>query len=301
VSDEKKQVEKTYHALLSVDVREMSELHTVIMDDGNDELKEALKTLLSHHEDVVESDYQLDQMLLNAMEQVDSFANDLGLQAHQHQQRIEEWSEQRNALEEKVAKAEDRCQSLEEKKEKFSSMFADIDASGRLVHQLQRRRTISKYIVELAEGTLVSVRSRLSRDLTMAFKECMPQVTSGRYASVRFGEGFHIEVFNEDRGDFVPLHQLSSGTNDLFVLIFQLVLLRGFMESRQLSSHFIFLDEPLLAVDGDRYAKLTSLLPKISSGLDQIFLCRPPEDQENAYILNTALDQTELVADLTQG
>ena len=68
----------------------------------------------------------------------------------------------------------------------------------------------------------------------------MPSIGANRYASIRFGEGFSIEVFNEDRGDFVSLHQLSSGTNDLFVLIFQLVLLTGLWRSRRPQSQSLF-------------------------------------------------------------
>jgi DNA repair exonuclease SbcCD ATPase subunit len=297
--DEKEQQEKDYHALLSVDVREMGELHLAIMDYGSEDLQAALKDLQSNHSDVVKKDYHIDHLLQQATENIDSLANDLGLEARQHQQNIDEWLEQLNGLEEKVLKAEERCQESNEKKEKFSSMITVIEDALSSVSSLQHQHKISQHVAELCRGTLTSVRSRLARDLTLAFKELMPILTSDRYASIRFGDDFSIEAFNGDRGDFVPLAQLSSGTNDLFVLIFQLILLRGFMDSRGHASHFIFLDEPLLAVDGERYQKLTDLLPSIGSGLDQIFLCRPPQDHQGAFILNTSLNKVELVADFS--
>ena len=127
----------------------------------------------------------------------------------------------------------------------------------------------------------------------------MPQLTEERYGAVRVSDQFNLEVFSEERGDFVNLRSLSSGTNDLFNLVFQIILIQGFMESRAQGEHYLFLDEPLLAVDKHRYQRLTEILPELSTSLSQIFLCRPPQELEGAILIKTSLDAKELIIDFS--
>ena len=71
------------------------------------------------------------------------------------------------------------------------------------------------------------------------------------------------------------------------------------MESRKLENHFLFLDEPLLAVDVVRYQRLTELLPELSNGLKQIFLCRPPQTLNGAYVIETNLANKDLIVNFS--
>ncbi|MBF0198158.1 MAG: hypothetical protein HQL32_10615, partial [Planctomycetes bacterium] len=186
-------------------------------------------------------------------------------------------------------------QEVEKQKTEYKELNTHLTELNDSIIEDKRELGRMQCLEELADGNLSSLSNRLRRDLTSSFKELLPKITSERYGSIKISEEYRIQVFSEERGDFVPLEHLSSGTNDLFVLILQIMLVHGFLESRNIEQHFLFLDEPLLAVDAQRYQKLTSLLPEISAKLEQIFICRPPEKHDSAYVVQTDLAQKELI------
>jgi DNA repair protein SbcC/Rad50 len=127
----------------------------------------------------------------------------------------------------------------------------------------------------------------------------LPVITNDRYRSVKLDKNFKIHVFSEDRSDFVSLEQLSSGTNDLLMLVLQIFLVHSFTESVDADKNFVFFDEPLLAVDSERYSRFIDLATSISPKIKQIFLCRPPENFDTQYSINTQLEKNTLIQDFS--
>jgi recombinational DNA repair ATPase RecF len=288
-----------YHRLLSVDIKDMSEVYSVLTDCEESKLVESFEDLKKTCPKVAEAQYNLQAMMNEAKGQFKRMIDQLVFKFKDQQKKCSElesiFAEGEGDLEQNRIKLEE----VFAKEARYISLEDSVTSIIDRLASLKDQRNVKCYLVELAEGTLNSVRERLRRDLTLAYKELMPKITEDRYSSIRLNEKFGIEVFSEDRGDFVPLHQLSSGTNDLFVLMFQIILLQGFMSARQHDQHFLFLDEPLLAVDGVRYQKLTDLLPEMCDGLQQVFLCRPPQDQKGTMEISTELNAKELVSDLS--
>ena len=295
----KEQLKSIYHRLLAVDIKDMQEVLSVLVDCEETELVQGFETLKATCPKVAEAQYNLGAMMNEAKGQLSRLTEKLVSKIKEQQNKCSElesnFTKIEDLVKENIKKLEDvlakgaRCTALED------SLIAMNDNCS----SLKDERNVKFYMAELAEGTLNSVRERLRRELTLSYKELMPKITADRYTSIRFNENFGIEVFSSDRGDFVPLHQLSSGTNDPFVLIFQIILLQGFMSSRQHDQHFLFLDEPLLAVDGVRYQNLSDLLPGMCDGLQQVFLCRPPQDQKGTMDISTELNAKELISDLS--
>ncbi|MCW8141392.1 MAG: hypothetical protein KIT58_21020, partial [Planctomycetota bacterium] len=82
-----------------------------------------------------------------------------------------------------------------------------------------------------------------------------------------------VRVFSPDRGDFVRLVELSSGTADQVLLALRLGLARALVAARGLAGgHFLFLDEPLASADATREGAFLSLLRAFDDEFAQIFV-----------------------------
>ena len=294
VSLEKKSCTVSYHGLLGADIKEMLELSSAVEEFGSDDLKEAFFSFKNRHPLMAEKAFDVGQMIHHVREHLDGIVSHLKLELHQVENRSSAIHQQLHHVEETVLKAKTHLKECAQKKAMVELLGLELGKMSVQIASLKKDRAVKMFMAKLAEGTLISVRERLRRALTLAYKEIMPKITDDRYAAIRLGPNFEIEVFSEERGDFVPLHQLSSGTNDLFVLIFQMVLVQGFMDAREHDEHFLFLDEPLLAVDSTRYHKLMALLPTLCKGLKQIFICRPPVQEAEAYVITTQLNSRDL-------
>lgn len=299
LSQKKAELQERYHQLLEVDVKDMPEVVKVVESCQEEALSESLAKLNGDHPEVMALNYDLNALLHQVRGDLEEIGNHLAVSLREQQNKCSALDEEFSTCRQKLEEVEKKCEDMKGRKEKHIDLSQQLEQLFEKIEGLKRDRFVKVRLAELLEGTSLSVRERLRRDLTMSYKELMPKITSDRYASIRFNEAFGIEVFSEDRGDFVPLHQLSSGTNDLFVLLYQIILLQGFMDARSHDQHFLFLDEPLLAVDAQRYQNLADLLPLMTRGLKQVFLCRPPQDAEGTMEIQTAIDSTELISDLS--
>jgi DNA repair exonuclease SbcCD ATPase subunit len=290
---------EVYHGLLAVEIKDMKEVFRVLSEYQESELEILFKELKHSCSDVVEADYDLGAILSDVKEHLSEVSHHLGDSVREQQARCSGMEKDITALQDDRDIQTQKLDQISGKESRHQELEQAIEKALTDIEKIKRDRNVQAYKKELAEGALKSVRDRLRRDLTMVYKEMMPELTSERYASIRFNDEFSIEVFSDERGDFVPLHQLSSGTNDLFVLLFQMILLQGFMSSRKHDFHFLFLDEPLLAVDATRYQKLADVLPNMCDGLQQVFLCRPPQDEKGVMEISTSLGAKELISDLS--
>jgi DNA repair exonuclease SbcCD ATPase subunit len=292
-------LQNSYNHLLSADFKEMSEVGSIIESSDNDELIELFEKFKQDHQNIVEENYRIEPIVRLAKDHLEETQQNLSLDMHKINSELEELEKELTQLQDELKICEEKVLDMQNKQNKFEELNKKIDELSDAIQEDKKACAIQKGLAELAEGTVKHIRQRFQRALTGLFKLLMPRLTQERYGAVRVSDNFDLEVFSDERGDFVPLQLLSSGTNDLFNLIFQSLLIQAFMESRKLDHHFLFLDEPLLAVDVVRYQKLTDLLPEMSKGLKQIFLCRPPQTMDGAYVIETDLSKKDLVVDFS--
>lgn len=299
LNEELEELRQRYQHLLSADIKVTSEWIKVIEDDGDEDLKAQVAQLK-------ETFSEMEVENFNCSPSISAIRRDLEKLKNELEYDLQKCRQQREDLESRLADHHDGLTKIEEildqwsqKKEQHLELEANLESLHAELGEKKKTFATHDNLANLSSGCSDSVRERVRRELTQRFKRSMPIITAERYQSIRFDDQFQLEVFSEDRGDFVPLHHLSSGTNDLFQLIYQVTLLQGFMESRGHDAHFLFLDEPLLAVDNVRYQRLADILPQLSKGMGQIFLCRPPQNQDHALSLRTDLETFELVADFS--
>lgn len=299
ILDQKEKLKKEYHNILAADLNDMPEVANVITNCHLTSLKETFQTFNEEHEFLVSHDYNITKIIQLIKRCIENCSQTLGLEIHQLQINIQKEDESKASLEEEMQKLLNQLETTYQQENQHQSVSRKIESLSQEINIKKKDLARSQYLQELSEGTLSTFLDRFKLNLTHLYKKLLPLVTSDRYRSIKIVDGFKLNVFSEERNDFVPLAQLSSGTNDLFILLLQIVLAHCFLEARSISKHFIFLDEPLLAVDPVRYEKLVKLLPNLTTKIDQVFLCRPPENINGYHTIQTSLEQTILKVDFS--
>lgn len=299
IGRQKETLQDEYKRLLAADFKDMKEVGDIIRRSGIKELKDAFAELKAQNPLLVEKDFDTRMVFRIARNHLDEGMQALNLKIFQMEASVQ-------ALEEKAARGQNELSkllpliaSMEEKKRRTLELDEDIRRAAEEYELWKKENASFGHLVELAKGCYGMLRSRLRFNITALYKQLLPAMTDRRYASVRLDEDFRLMVFSDERGDFVPLSQLSSGTHDLMILLMQLILIHGFAQSRGMAGHFLFLDEPLPALDHARQKRLLDLLPGFSPHLPQIFFCRPPKDAQMPLRLEPSLEKRELVADFS--
>lgn len=114
-------------------------------------------------------------------------------------------------------------------------------------------------------ATMSSVRTILQKSI----ETYLPQITSGRYKQVRIGDALEVEVFSQERGDFIdPRGSLSQGTIDQIYLVARFALAKAQSEGKYPP---LILDDPFVTFDAGRKANTAKLIRELTNDF-QVFL-----------------------------
>lgn len=294
-------LQEVYHQLLAADFKDLKEVADIIDRSHVPELQGALLTFRQQHPLLVAKNYDVFAGMRFARACLEEALQGAHLKMHQSREEIQASEELVAACQKEMSELSPRIDEAHAKREKYALLEKNVQDEERVNEERKREHRRLGCLGELSAGCHTAVLSRLRFHLTAMYKSLLTTVTAGRYSAVKFDEQFHLLVFSEDRGDFVPLANLSSGTHDLLVLLYQLLLVHGAMQAREIDAHTIFLDEPLQAVDAERYRHLCAQLPELSPHFRQIFLCRPPLDAKGAITIHTDLAKKDLEMDFKLG
>lgn len=133
----------------------------------------------------------------------------------------------------------------------------------------RRQRVLSRTLAELdaAEQATMALATRFLERQMVADVE---RVTGGRYHDVRVDDtGFGIELRSAERGDWVPVTDLSRGTLDAVYLAARLGLVRLVTGDRRPP---LLLDDPLVSLDDERAARALAVIRDLAGDFQVVYL-----------------------------
>src|SRR5207248_119506 len=125
----------------------------------------------------------------------------------------------------------------------------------------------------------------------------LPQVTEGRYDSVRITPELGVEVHSPEKGDFVGLAELSGGTADQLLLALRLAFSKALIFTKRSPEYrqYLFFDEPFSSFDEKRAESFMKLLRRPDPNFSQIFLVShlPGLAQHCDKLIQTSIESNE--------
>jgi DNA repair exonuclease SbcCD ATPase subunit len=135
---------------------------------------------------------------------------------------------------------------------------------------LQRRERILRRTLTELDAAEQATMARATRFLERQMAGDVARVTDGRYREVRIDDaGFAFEFRSAERGDWVPVTELSRGTLDAAYLAARIGLVRLMTGDRRPP---LLLDDPLVSLDDERAARAMSVLQALTSDFQVVYL-----------------------------
>ncbi|HYB76343.1 MAG TPA: hypothetical protein VEC08_05240, partial [Nitrososphaerales archaeon] len=150
----------------------------------------------------------------------------------------------------------------------------EVEAQREHVRGFEHRLKVVRAAKEGIEKTAESRRVRFRPGVETYMGEILPSLTSGRYKAVMLDEGFGVQVFDPEAGEYRPKDVFSGGTEDQFLLAMRLAFALALMpEVKGTTPQFLWLDEPLGSSDEVRRSGIVEYLNvNLSRLFSQIFI-----------------------------
>jgi exonuclease SbcC len=178
----------------------------------------------------------------------------------------------------------ERFQDTESKKKQVSAKIQEVEQEEK---QLREDMLYFPEVIKLYGQTRENIIRKIKPQIERYFSIYLPKLTNNRYKKVSLQEDFSVRIFSDEKSDYVPIKNLSGGTEDQILLMLRLAFSKALFPGLQevdgsLAFHqFLFLDEPISSFDQKRQNAFIELLRMMEKSYQQIFVISHISELEN--------------------
>lgn len=189
----------------------------------------------------------------------------------------------------------------------ISEEKARSDLAGELRSSLQNLQKVvdkCRYSID-TQNTAIGLMHRAAKDSVDLFNkniadisaDTLPKFTEGRYSEVRIAEDFSVQIYSDEKEDYMDFDEISSGTQRQVMLALRIAMSEELAINTGNDQQFIFLDEPFAFFDQLRTKSTMLALPNVSKVINQIWISAQefPADVVVDKAIECPLDETELL------
>jgi len=178
----------------------------------------------------------------------------------------------------------ERFQDAESKKKQVSAKIQEVEQEEK---QLGENMLYFPEVIKLYGQTRENIIKKIKPQIERYFSTYLPKLTNNRYKKVSLQEDFSIRIFSDEKNDYVPVKNLSGGTEDQVLLMLRLAFSKALFPATQEGDgnpafhQFLFLDEPISSFDQKRQNAFIELLRIMEKIYQQIFVISHIGELEN--------------------
>jgi DNA repair exonuclease SbcCD ATPase subunit len=154
----------------------------------------------------------------------------------------------------------------------LNTLKAEISSRQDHMAGCKRRIQTRELVCDLSAHGAQHIATTFNRDIRDLVSRTLPLLTQGRYEHLKIDENLDVQVFSNQKRDFMKLEEISTGTQRQIMLAVRLALSQQFINTTLSRPQFIFLDEPFAFFDEPRTRSALQSLPKLSDELTQIWI-----------------------------
>ncbi len=153
---------------------------------------------------------------------------------------------------------------------------------------------ISITLLQRAAGDSIEL---FNKNIAKISATTLPKFTEGRYSEIRIAEDLSVQIYSDDKKDYMDFNEISSGTQRQIMLALRMAMSEELAKNTGNNQQFIFLDEPFAFFDQTRTKETLKALPNVSNTITQIWVASQefPEDIKVEKVIDCLADSAELV------
>ncbi len=163
--------------------------------------------------------------------------------------------------------------------QQVTAFQADLKTKTR---QIEVRRVAQK----LLAGSHGRLFGRFNLEMRHVVSKIMPQLTDGRYETMQIDKNLDLQIWSNEKGNFIGLNEISGGTYNQVMLAVRLSLSQALIASSLCGAEFIIFDEPFAFFDAQRTRKTLEALPQVSTEIDQTWIISQHFDDVSFFALH---------------
>jgi len=132
-----------------------------------------------------------------------------------------------------------------------------------LIDRAAYRIRVRETAMGLIDGTTKRLAQSFNHALRELTSETLPLFSENRYQHIKLDNDLNVQVFSNDKGDFVAFDEISSGTQRQVMLAVRLSMSQLLARNTVKGPQFVFLDEPFAFFDEERTRHALQTLPQI--------------------------------------
>ena len=163
--------------------------------------------------------------------------------------------------------------------------------------QERRQQVVLHTAIDLLQRDSSHNVTRFNKLVKQHCPELMQRFTQSHYKTLEVHPDFSIQVFAEEKGDYLDFNEMSAGTQRQLALALQIALATALADATKAEHQLLFLDEPFAFFDPERTdTALHSLQESTQSSLSQIWLATQtlPNNVHCAKVIECPQNSTTL-------
>jgi len=177
------------------------------------------------------------------------------------------------------------------------SLRSTLKVLERASNKHQRDTDVKNVAIKMLQRAASDSIKLFNKNISEISAAALPLFTEDRYSEIRISDELSVQVYSDEKKDYMDFDEISSGTQRQIMLALRMAMSEELSKNTGNEQQFIFLDEPFAFFDQARKRSTLKALPKVSNIITQIWVVAQefPEDVEVKKVINCPEDSAELV------
>ncbi len=160
-------------------------------------------------------------------------------------------------------------------------------------HEIEINDISIKLLQRAASGSIELFNKNIAKILA----DALPKFTQGRYSKIHIADDLSVQVYSDEKRDYMDFDEISSGTQRQIMLALRMAMSEELAKNTGNEQQFIYLDEPFAFFDQTRTHATLEALPQVSKIISQIWVVAQefPDDIDVDKVIYCPEDSAELI------
>ena len=159
-----------------------------------------------------------------------------------------------------------------ERSDKAGQLLAGLQKLSQTMQQHQKNITVRDYSIKMMQRAASQSIDHFNQSITKFAEKALPYFTDQRYSQLKINTDLSVEVFSDEKQNYMAYDEISSGTQRQIMLALRMGMSEQLAKNTGNKRQFIFLDEPFAFFDHQRSISTLEALPKVSETISQVWV-----------------------------
>lgn len=159
-----------------------------------------------------------------------------------------------------------------ERSDKAGTLRAGLQKISHSIHEHEKNIQVRDCSLQMLQRAASQSIDNFNQSITDFAKKALPHFTNNRYSQLKINEDLSVEVFSDEKQNYMSYDEISSGTQRQIMLALRMGMSEELAKNTGNQHQFVFLDEPFAFFDHQRTVSTLDALPNVSKIVSQVWV-----------------------------